>query len=199
MHLVKPLSFLRINPALAFLLIPLLLLLGACPVLAQVESAKVLGEVHDSTGAAISGAKVTVTNVETGVAHEVTTDAGGEYVVSELQPGNYALSVQREGFKRAEQPAFKLDVNQVVRIDVALELGMVSEHIEVSAAEPLVESQTSSVGQVIEETQVHELPLNGRDFMQLAYLSPGVNQGEAGAVQQGGIPENQPGQRFNSC
>lgn len=193
MHLVKLISYLRINPALAFLLIPLLVFLGACPVLAQVESGKVLGEVHDSTGAAISGAKVTVTNVETSVAHEVTTGAGGEYVVSELQPGNYALSVEREGFKRAEQSAFKLDVNQVVRIDVALVLGMVSEHIEVSAAEPLIESQTSSVGQVIEETQVHELPLNGRDFVQLAYLSPGVNQGEAGAVQQGGIPENQRG------
>jgi hypothetical protein len=165
----------------------------ALPVHAQVDSGKVIGQVQDSSRAVVKGAKVSATNVDTGVTLEVTTGSGGEFVVTELASGNYTVTVERAGFKKAVQPAFKLDINQVVRVDVTLVPGMVSEQVEVSAAEPLVESQTSSVGQVIEETQVHDLPLNGRDFVQLAYLSPGVNQGEVGAVQQGGIPENERG------
>jgi hypothetical protein len=191
MLLLKTVRSLRLTPCSTLLLALLLVFLAAAPLLAQVESGKVLGEVQDSTGAMVKGAKVTVTNVDTGVTHAVTTGAGGEYVVTELRPGSYTVSVEQEGFKKAVQPAFKLDVNQVVRVDVTLVPGMVTEHVEVSAVEPLVESQTSSIGQVIEETQVHQLPLNGRDFVQLAYLSPGVNQGEVGAVQQGGIPENE--------
>ena len=97
------------------------------------------------------------------------------------------------GFKQAVQAPFQLDVNQVVRVDLTLAVGNVNERVEVTAAEPLVESQTSSIGQVVEEQRVHELPLNGRNFVELAYLTPGVNQGPAGAVQQGGIPENQRG------
>ena len=191
MLLLKTVRSLRLIPCSTLLLALLLVFLAASPLPAQVESGKVLGEVQDSTGAMVKGAKVTVINVDTGVTHEVTTGAGGEYVVTELRPGSYTVSVEMEGFKKAVQPAFKLDVNQVVRVDVTLVPGMVTEHVEVSAVEPLVESQTSSIGQVIEETQVHQLPLNGRDFVQLAYLSPGVNQGEVGAVQQGGIPENE--------
>src|SRR5208282_1948519 len=193
MRSLKTVHSLWIVSCSTLLLALLLTLTGAAPLLAQVESGKVLGEVQDSSGAVIKGAKVSVTNVDTGVSHEVTTGAGGEYAVTELQPGNYTVSVEQAGFKKAVQPAFKLDINQVVRVDVTLVPGMVSEHIEVSAVEPLMESQTSSTGQVIEETQVHDLPLNGRDFVQLAYLSPGVNQGEIGAVQQGGIPENERG------
>jgi len=169
----------------------LLILSVAPPVLAQVESGKVIGEVQDSSAAMVKGAKVTVTNVDTGVTREVTTGASGEYAVTELPPGNYTVTVEQEGFKKALQPAFKLDINQVVRVDVTLVPGMVSEHIEVSAAAPLVEADTSSIGQVIEESRVHELPLNGRNFMTLAYLSPGVNSGPTGIVQQGNIPENE--------
>jgi hypothetical protein len=193
MRLLKAVHNFWIVSLSTLFLASLLTLTVAAPLFAQVESGKVLGEVQDSSGAVVKGATVSVTNVDTGVTHEVTTGASGEYAVTELQPGNYTVSVEHAGFKKAVQPAFKLDINQVVRVDVALVPGMVSEHIEVSAVEPLMESQTSSTGQVIEETQVHDLPLNGRDFVQLAYLSPGVNQGEIGAVQQGGIPENERG------
>jgi hypothetical protein len=105
----------------------------------------------------------------------------------------YTVAVTQEGFKQAVQSAFKLDVNQVARVDLTLAVGNVNERVEVTAAEPLIESQTSSIGQVVEEQRVHELPLNGRNFVELAYLTPGVNQGPAGAVQQGGIPENERG------
>ena len=158
MLLLKTVRSLRLTPGSTLLLALLLVFLAASPLLAQVESGKVLGEVQDSTGAMVKGAKVTVSNVDTGVTHEVNTGAGGEYVVTELRPGSYTVSIEQAGFKKAVQPAFKLDVNQVVRFDVTLVPGMVTEHVEVSAVEPLVESQTSSIGQVIEETQVHQLP-----------------------------------------
>jgi Carboxypeptidase regulatory-like domain len=173
----------------------LLFVYGCCSsrAFAQIESGSFVGSVSDSSGAAISGATVTVTEVQTNVSHKTATNAQGEYNVAHLNPGLYSISIGQPGFKGAVQSNIKLDINQVVRVDVALVPGAVSERVEVTAAEPLVESQTSSIGQVIEETQVHELPLNGRDFVQLAYLSPGVNQGEIGAVQQGGIPENERG------
>jgi len=193
MHSLKTIHFLGTNVYSAGFATLLLAATMAIPLYAQVDSGKVIGQVQDSSGAAVKGAKVIATNVGTGVIHDVTTGSSGEFVVTELGSGNYTVTVEQVGFKKAVQPAFKLDINQVVRVDVTLVPGMVTEHIEVSAAEPLVESQTSSVGQVIEETQVHDLPLNGRDFVQLAYLSPGVNQGEVGAVQQGGIPENERG------
>ena len=160
---------------------------------AQVESATFVGTVRDASGGVLSGAIVTVTETQTNVAHKTATNDQGEYNVSHLKPGLYSIAIESTGFKTATQSNVKLDINQVVRVDVTLVPGVVSEHIEVTAAEPLVESQTSSIGQVVEETQVHDLPLNGRNFLQLAYLTPGVNQGEAGAVQQGGIPENERG------
>jgi len=175
--------------ALAFLC------LHCLPVAAQVESGKVVGAVRDSTGAALAGAKMTVTNVGTNVSRVVTTNNAGEYVVSELLPGTYTVLAEDQGFKKAAQAPFKLDVNQVVRVDFTLTVGSINETVTVTAAEPLVESQTSSLGQVIEQSRVNDLPLDGRDFVELAYLTPGVNSGpNAGyTVQQGNIPEDQRG------
>jgi hypothetical protein len=158
---------------------------------AQVESGKVVGTVDDNTGAALPGANVAVTNVETNIVHSTITGSGGGYVVSELKPGTYTVTVEHEGFKKAIQKPFNLDINQVVRVDISLAIGSFHESVTVTAAEPLVESQTSSIGQVIEQNRVNDLPLNGRDFIQLAYLSPGVNQGPQGTVQSGNIPENE--------
>ena len=165
--------------------------LAGRPAMAQVESGTFVGTVRDASGAVITGAAVTVTETQTNVAHKTVTNEDGEYNINHLNPGIYTVTIEQAGFKTATQSNIRLDINQVVRVDVSLVPGVVSEQIEVNAAAPLVESQTSSLGQVIEETQVHDLPLNGRDFVQLAYLSPGVNEGEVGAVQQGGIPENE--------
>jgi len=168
-------------------------LLASRGLFAQVESGTFVGTVRDSSGAVVTGAGVTVTSVETNLSHKTLTNDQGDYNVGHLRPGVYSVSVEAAGFKNAVETNVKLDINQVVRVDVNLVPGVVTERIEVSTVEPLVESQTSSIGQVIEQTQVHELPLNGRNFLQLAYLSPGVNQGPAGIVQQGGIPENERG------
>ncbi len=167
------------------------LLLLSPAVRAQVESGRVVGTVFDSSGAVVPGADVTVKNVESGVQRKTVTGDGGEFIVTPLQPGLYTVTVQREGFKRAQQEPFKLDVNQVLDLRIHLEVGAADQVVEVTSAEPLVETQTSSVGEVMEQTTIHNLPLNGRDFIQLAYLTPGVNAGPSGAVQQGGIPENE--------
>ena len=183
----------RMIPRHLFCICLVLMLVSAA--FPQVESARVVGTIRDSTQAVLPGATVSVTNTETNVTRTATTNADGDFVITELKPGTYAVTVQCLGFKKAEQPPFKLDVNQVVRINTALVIGSAEEKVEVTAAEPLIESQTSSIGQVIEEKQVHDLPLNGRNFIQLAYLSPGVNAGPVGAAstvpQQGGVPENE--------
>jgi Carboxypeptidase regulatory-like domain len=175
-----------------WLVVALILMMIQIPLLAaQVESGKVVGSVRDATGAVLAGARITVTNVETNVSRSAVTNESGEYVVTELQPGTYTLVTERQGFKKAVQTPFQLNVNQVVRVDVTLAVGSVNETMTVTEAEPLVETDTSSIGQVIEENRVHELPLNGRNFMTLAYLSPGVNAGPTGIVQSGNIPENE--------
>ncbi|MDP9162070.1 MAG: carboxypeptidase-like regulatory domain-containing protein [Acidobacteriota bacterium] len=167
--------------------------LSSADIRAQVESGKIVGTVRDPSGAMVADALVTVTETNTHTLRKVTTGTAGDYVVTELQPGNYEVTAEHEGFKRVEQAAFKLDVNQAVRADLQLSVGSVQELVVVTAAQPLIESETSSLGQVIEQSRVNDLPLNGRNFIQLAYLAPGVNAGPQGAVQQGGIPENERG------
>lgn len=169
------------------------MLIVASALQAQVESGKVVGTVRDASGAIIADAAIALVNTATNATRNVRTDSAGEYVITGLKPGEYTMTVEREGFKKAVQSPFKLDVNQVIRVDLTLVVGSINERVEVTAAEPLIESETSSLGQVVEEQRVRELPLNGRDFVELAYLSPGVNAGPSGAVQQGGIPENQRG------
>jgi hypothetical protein len=180
------------------LLLTLILVLAHSVLVAQVESGKVVGSIRDASGALLPGARITVTNIDTNAFRSAVATNNGEYVLTELQPGTYTLVAEQEGFKKAVQAAVRLNVNQVVRVDFVLSVGSINETVTVTAAEPLVESETSSIGQVIDESRVHQLPLNGRNFMQLAYLSPGVNKGPAstgstGNVQQGDIPEDERG------
>ncbi len=191
LHILRP----RITP---ILLAAVFLLCASFPLEAQVDSGKIVGTVKDASGAILSAATVTVTETQTNAERKISTNSDGEYVVTELKPGIYTVKAERQGFKTAVESAFKLDINQVVRVDFTLVVGSVQEQVVVTAAEPLVESETSSIGQVIDESRVHQLPLNGRDFIQLAYLSPGVNMGPAstgstGNVQQGNIPEDERG------
>ncbi len=159
----------------------------------QGETGRVVGAVHDPSGAAVSGATVIVTNTGMQTEHRIVSGPDGTYSVPDLNPGTYTVQVEHPGFRTAVQQPFHMDVNQVVRVDVTLTVGTLSQKVEVSAAEPLIETQTSSLGQVVDEKRVVDLPLNGRDFVQLAYLTPGVNAGPSGIVQQGSIPENERG------
>ena len=140
----------------------------------QVISSSIVGNITDSTGAAVAGATVTVTNVSTSAIRTTTSDGSGTYVFPQLPAGDYRLSATHSGFKRHELPSVNLPVTQTVRVDIALVVGDVSERVEVMATAPLLESETSSLGQVISGQNIVELPLNGRNFMQLANISSGV-------------------------
>lgn len=132
------------------------------------------GTVTDPTGATLPGAKVTVTNVDTGAKRDTETNEAGVYQFPLLQSGTYSIAVQKDGFKQVAQEGIRLEVNQVAQIDFKMTIGAVSETVEVQSTAPLLESSTSSVGQVIESKAVSDLPLNGRNFAQLAILGPGV-------------------------
>ncbi len=181
----------RSSSPLRTLWIVVFLCAGILRSMAQVESGSIVGTVSDASGAVVPDATVTSTNLDTNVAQRATTTSVGEFVFTQLKPGRYSVVVERQGFKKAIQEEIKLDINQVVRVTFSLSPGATTEEVRVSATEPLVESENSSIGQVIEQSRVNDLPLNGRNFIQLAYLSPGVNAGPEGIVQQGGIPENE--------
>lgn len=157
-----------------------LLLLLSVSSWAQVTTGTIAGNVTDGQGAAIAGAKITVTEISKGTSTVRQSDETGSYIVPFLIPGVYKVTVEKEGFKKAEQNEVTLAVNQQARIDIQLSVGNVAETIEVTAAAPLVSSSSAEVGQVIGQKAVQELPLNGRNFAQLVYLSAGVTPGQVG-------------------
>lgn len=137
------------------------------------NSSSVTGSITDKSGAAVAAAKVTVQNLDTQITRDVITDDNGIFTIILLPPGRYKVNASKSGFK----PVFQdigLEVNQTARFDFQLEVGSVSESVEVRASNPLIESDSSSIGQVVEQRQVADLPLNGRNFVQLATLGPGV-------------------------
>src|SRR5258706_3458663 len=172
-------------------LIACLVLSASLP--AQVSTAELAGVVTDASGGSVSGAKVTITNRETGLSREAATDQLGGYIFTLLPPGVYNLTVEAPGFKKFVQNDAQLQVNQRARVDFTLQVGQVTETVEVAATAPLLESQSSSLGSVISERFVGELPLNGRNFVQLAILSPGVNgtgYSTSGTIQSGTRPDD---------
>lgn len=141
----------------------------------QALTGDILGTVRDASGAVVPAAKVTLTQVDTGIARVSMTDANGNYIFAELKPADYRLEVSKEGFETVTVRGIELRVTQRPRIDVILKVGSVSQTVSVSAGTaPLLETQTSSLGQVIPEKPIVTLPLNGRDFIQLATLGTGV-------------------------
>ena len=157
-------------------------------------TAGLTGTVTDSSGAVMPGAKVTLTSTETGAQREGATNESGIYEFTTLQPGAYKLTLQKEGFAQVTQAGIRLEVNQVARVDVSMRPGAVSENVEViSTAAALLESSTSEVGQVIETKAVSDLPLNGRNFAQLAILGTGVigvGFGPSGTIGSGTRPDD---------
>jgi hypothetical protein len=171
----------------------LLTLACALPAAAQVSTAELTGSVMDPSGAPIGNAKISLTNAETGAVREINTAADGSYTATLLPPGTYNITVEAPGFSKLLQSGVHLDVNQRARVDLALKVGQVTEIVEVEARAPMLESQSSSLGSVIGERFVNELPLNGRNFVQLAILSPGVNGtgfSTAGTIMSGTRPDD---------
>ena len=151
---------------------------------AQTDTGRVVGTVADSTGALIPGAIVTLTNTETGVKQTRTAGSDGSFVFTGVTRGSYRVEGSSQGFVTAVQN-FVLEVSQVQTIDFHLTAGASDTTIEVTGAAPLVDLSTSSVGAVVQGRQVTELPLNGRNFTQLALLTPGVTRGQYGSSASG--------------
>jgi hypothetical protein len=141
---------------------------------AQNVTATLVGTVTDPSGATVADATVTVVQPARDFTRTAQTDALGNYSLPLLPPGTYRLSAEKPGFKRADVSEFTLQVDQTARVDITLTVGSLTETVSVVAAAPLVASETSSVGQVIDETQIQQLPLNGRSFYNLVLLSPGT-------------------------
>nr|WP_229669093.1 TonB-dependent receptor [Edaphobacter acidisoli] len=146
------------------------------PAYAQFESSSVLGYVRDASGAAIPNATVTLTNTATGIVQKATSDGDGRYEFSSVPIGSYTVSTEAGGFQRTETAAFKLTTDSRQRVDVAMKPGSVSETVTVSSAPTVLETETSSRGQVVGTRQIEDLPLNGRSYADLALLAPGVRK-----------------------
>src|SRR6516164_8824898 len=143
--------------------LPFALILAAATALAQ--TATINGVVTDSSQAVISGATVTVTNIDTGLRRDTHTNETGNYTFNLLPVGRYKLAASMAGFTSETLPEIKLDVDQVARLDFSLKPGALTETVEVSASAALLDSETTSVGQVITNREIVEMPLNGRNYL----------------------------------
>ena len=150
--------------------------------IAQETTATVSGQVFDPTGAGIAGARVTARNIQTGLERSVTTGDSANYTLPLLPIGTYDFSAEKEGFKKLVQTGIVLQVADRSRVDFKLQIGATSESLEVTAEVPLTQTDSSSLGVVIDNTKVVELPLNGRQFYNLALLVPGVTPSAQGSV-----------------
>ena len=174
---MKHLHFVRI-----LLLATLVLTLGQ---FAFSQTAQVTGRVIDSSGAVVPGAQVTVTNQKTGLTRDSVTNGEGYFTIPLLPPGDYRLAVKKEGFKPVVRPDVTLNVEQVARLDFTLETGAVSETVTITSDAPLMNTETSSVGQVVDNKTVVTLPLNGRNYSQLAVLAPGATPNPGSRTEDG--------------
>jgi len=174
----------------AGLLLCLVILLA--PLCAQTTSGAIVGSVTDPSGAVIGGASITVTNVDTGISVKATTDSSGEYVVTPLSVGHYSVAVEATGFKRSVRTDITLNVQDRLRVDAKLEVGAVTDTVEVQAAAPQLETDTSYLGEVVDSQRIVDLPLNGRFFTRLAVLTAGTTPTVHGARDEntGGFSSN---------
>ena len=170
------------------LLAALALLLAAAPFAPaqQADTALIVGTVSDTTGAVIPGVTVTFNHVETGTVYTSETNESGNYRSNPLRIGNYIVVVEAEGFKAYSGSGITLSIGDVRELNVALEVGAVTEVIEVEASAPLLQTTEASAGTVIENRQIVDLPLNGRDYLQLAVISAGTVVSRGQGISIGG-------------
>ncbi|MDP9050885.1 MAG: TonB-dependent receptor [Acidobacteriota bacterium] len=151
---------------------------------AQQSTATVVGEITDSTGAVVIGAVVKITNPSTNTVRTTVTDGAGLYTIPQLPVGTYSLSIEGTGFQSEKVESFILESSQTARYDFKLAPGKVSEVITVQGSESaaVLQTENGAVGEVINAKKIEDLPLNGRNFVQLAQLIPGVNTGTSGSI-----------------
>ncbi len=160
----------RLSSILFFLTLVTLYL----PLHAQTVDTAIVGIVTDHSGAVVAGATVTVTSVATGIEKTVVTASTGEYTVNYLPPGTYNVAITAKGFTTTRQQGIELQLSQEARVNFQVQVGAATEQVTVEAAPPLLQTEASSLGNVVGENQVQNLPLNGRKFEDLAILTPGT-------------------------
>lgn len=180
--------------ALAFLLI----VCSALPAFAQFETGNIVGTIKDSTGAVVPGAKVTLTNVETGVTSDKVTDANGIYEFFTVRPGQYVVTAEKAGFSIALVDNIQLTVGARQRVDLSMAVGQLSEKVEVSASQVLLQTDSSDRSQIITGAQTRALPLNGREYSALTLLSPGARQSAIGTSREASFNINGLRSTFNN-
>ena len=150
---------------------------------AQTSFGSITGTVTDSSGAPVPGVGVTLTSLATGEKRSMQSGSDGAYQFVNINTGNYKLDAEKSGFKHYTRQPLDVEVQNSLKIDVALQVGELSQRVEVTAQTPLLQPETSSLGQVVEQRKVNELPLNGRNPLNLVALVPSV-------VPQGGSMQN---------
>jgi len=141
---------------------------------AQIDTGSIVGTVRDSSGAIVAKATVTATNKATNVTLTTTSNGSGEYQFSAVQPGTYAVKASAAGFGTQEVPDVEINVQTRASIDFALQVGQVTQVLEVHETAPLLQNQTADIGGVVREQLIRDLPLNGRRYSDLALLEPGI-------------------------
>ena len=166
-------------------------LFAVLPVAAQLDRGGIVGTVTDSVGARVAGAVVTITNLAANQSIKVSTDDTGSFSAKLLRVGTYSVTAEKEGFQKIVEASVEVSVSQIVRVDLALHVGATTETVEVTTSVPLLQTEESSLGTVETQRRISDLPLNGRNFIQLAYLGPGVTGGQTGSNVSGGVFENE--------
>ena len=181
----RPSGWARSTTVTFLLMAAVAALLFSLPLAGQGNFGRILGTVTDQSGGVISGATVTVIDTERGVARTLTTDEAGEYNAPTLIPGTYTVRVEAKGFKKLERQNVVLEVGKEVRVDLTVQPGEQDQTVTVTEAVPLVETTNATLGGTLNNTDINDMPLNGRNYQNLLALRPGV------MVQPGGGPWTQ--------
>jgi Carboxypeptidase regulatory-like domain/TonB dependent receptor len=158
--------------------------------IAQSTTADITGTVTDGSGAILPNAKVTLTNLGTGEVRNAKTTAAGDYTFTLLNPGSYSVKVESDGFKTFVVPAVTLAASDRAREDARLETGATSETVQVTAQAPALQADSSVLTSTVTEKAVQDLPLNGRNYINLAQITPGANEGPPNGLNSGARPDD---------
>jgi hypothetical protein len=174
------------------LVVSVFILAFALALYSQGANGSFTGTIRDSSGAIVPGANVTVTNADTGTIWQTKSNDTGVYILPTVPPGNYSLAIEAPGFKRITNGALTLEVDQVRRMDYRLEIGAVSETVEVSSTANPLQTESTQLGTLITGNTTVNLPLNGRNFAQLTLLAPGVVNYNVSGFTEGSRGGGQP-------
>ncbi len=167
-----------------FRIVLALIALTALPLAAQQGRGSISGTVTDATGAAVPGVSVRITNAGTNAATAVETNESGYFTAPSLQIGSYSVTVEKQGFKKINRGGLTLQVDQRIALNLVLEVGALTESVEVTGEAPMVDTGSATVGKVVENRRITDLPLNGRNALALVMLTPGVKS-QAGPTNSG--------------